>query len=110
MRKVFLFAAVLTLGCGQSGVLNKDLSFNATSKGGPGDVVFSHRFHVKVKKQHCSYCHPEPFKKRRGMTKFSMKDIWSGKFCGKCHNGKVAFSAKEPGNCSRCHRKKDKGM
>jgi len=91
---------LLVAGCFKGGVLNRDLVF----KNKNGDVVFSHRYHVKVKKQHCSYCHPKLFKKRFGADKFTMQDIWNGKYCGACHNGTKAFDAKNPKNCSRCHK------
>ncbi len=102
--RIVLLVPLVLFGCGQSGILNKDITYNATKEGAPGNVIFSHKLHVKVKGQHCSYCHPKPFKKKAGMTKFSMKEIWEGKFCGKCHNGSKAFSAKETDNCVRCHK------
>ncbi|MEO2065490.1 MAG: cytochrome c3 family protein [Desulfurobacteriaceae bacterium] len=104
-RKITIGAltlATLLAGCFEGGVLNKDLIFKSEN----GNVTFSHVYHVKVKKQHCSYCHPKLFKKKFGADKFTMKDIWEGKFCGACHNGSKAFSAKDPKNCSRCHKQK----
>ncbi len=104
--KRFLISLFIFLAsCGQSGVLNKDISYNVTEKGAPGNVVFSHKLHVKQKGQHCSYCHPKPFEKKIGVTAFSMREIWDGKFCGKCHNGIKAFNARKPENCSRCHKR-----
>jgi len=104
MKKLALFTALATAiligGCFKGGVLNRDLVFKSKN----GDVVFSHVYHVKVKKQHCSYCHPRIFKKKFGADKFTMRDIWEGKYCGACHNGTRAFSAKDPKNCSRCHK------
>ncbi|ADU97292.1 cytochrome c3 family protein [Thermovibrio ammonificans] len=97
-----LSAATLVAGCFKGGVLNRDLVFKTKN----GDVVFSHVYHVKVKKMHCSYCHPRLFKKRFGADHFTMRDIWQGKYCGACHNGKTAFSARDPRNCSRCHKQK----
>jgi c(7)-type cytochrome triheme protein len=32
-----------------------------------------------------------------------MADIYAGKMCGECHNGKRAF--KPAGNCAKCHKK-----
>jgi c(7)-type cytochrome triheme protein len=43
------------------------------------------------------------------MDKFSMEDVWQGKYCGACHNGTKAFDAKNPKNCSRCHKQTTKG-
>jgi len=101
MKKVLIVISLLVAlaGCFEGGVLNRELVF----KNKNGDVHFSHVYHVKVKKQHCSYCHPKLFKKKFGSDKFTMKDIWEGKYCGACHNGTKAFSAKDPKNCSRCH-------
>jgi len=98
----FLIAGTFLFGCFEGGVLNRDLIF----KNKNGDVVFSHVYHVKVKKQHCFYCHPKLFKKKFGADKFTMQDIWSGKYCGACHNGTKAFDAKNPKNCTRCHKQK----
>ena len=110
MKKLITSGILLTAGlfifsCFEGGVLNRDLVF----KNKNGDVVFSHVYHVKVKKQRCSFCHPKPFKKKFGMDKFSMEDVWQGKYCGACHNGTKAFDAKNPKNCSRCHKQTEKG-
>jgi c(7)-type cytochrome triheme protein len=51
-------------------------------------VGFSHSSHNYWLE--CNSCHPEPFKPMRGANPMSMKEIWDGKFCGKCH-GKVTF-------------------
>jgi len=105
VRKGVITVSVLALtatlvGCFKGGVLNRDLVFKTKM----GDVHFSHVYHVKVKKMHCSYCHPRLFKKRFGADKFTMRDIWQGKYCGACHNGRIAFDARNRNNCSRCHR------
>jgi c(7)-type cytochrome triheme protein len=48
----------------------------------------------------CDSCHPKIFPQTKGGTKnLSMKNIFAGEFCGKCH-GKVAFSLSY---CERCH-------
>lgn len=64
------------------------------------DVIFPHGMHTYW--LGCDSCHPEPFAKKRGETKFTMKDVMEGKFCGKCH-GKVAFPPGTYKNCRRCH-------
>ncbi len=103
MRKLLTAVFLIFLfGCFEGGVLNKDLVF----KNKNGDVVFSHIFHYKVKKLHCYDCHPKVFKKKFGYDKFTMKEIWNGKYCGVCHNGKRAFDARNPQNCSQCHKQK----
>ncbi len=105
MRKLvaLAFIAAFAASCGKTGVLNKNLIFPARQKGGPGDVVFSHRYHVKVAKLHCSSCHPRIFKQKFGYDRITMQAIWNGRYCGECHNGNRAFSARNQSNCKRCH-------
>ncbi|MBW2501335.1 MAG: hypothetical protein JRD39_00215 [Deltaproteobacteria bacterium] len=65
------------------------------------DIKFSHRKHTVW--NGCEVCHPEIFVGiKKGMTKFSMADLYEGKYCGVCHNS-VAFPLLE---CQRCHREK----
>ncbi|MEE9614362.1 MAG: cytochrome c3 family protein [Thermodesulfobacteriota bacterium] len=61
------------------------------------DVVFPHDVHNLWLS--CEICHPAMFKMQAGASSITMKDIWKGKFCGRCH-GKVAFPVR---NCFRCH-------
>ena len=61
-------------------------------------VNFSHQNHMR--KYGCSECHPAPFQMKRGATNIIMEDMYKGGTCGKCHNGKTAFSSK---NCAKCH-------
>jgi len=72
---------------------------------GMGRVVFDGKNHRDAGKQ-CLDCHSKIFKMKKGSTDMKMADIQAGKFCGKCHNGTKAFSAKDPGNCEICHQKK----
>ncbi|MEJ2525412.1 MAG: cytochrome c3 family protein [Desulfuromonadales bacterium] len=53
----------------------------------------------------CKDCHnAEVFPKRKqGTVKITMEEIYAGRLCGVCHNGKRAFDAKS--NCARCHVK-----
>jgi c(7)-type cytochrome triheme protein len=91
--------------CGKSANLRRGSIFNKNIvfKSKNGDVVFSHYYHVVEKKQLCYYCHPGIFKIGAGMNKFTMQDIWNGRYCGVCHDGNKAFSAKA--NCLRCHKR-----
>ncbi|HJV34245.1 cytochrome c3 family protein [Geomonas sp.] len=66
-----------------------------------GKVVFKGDDHAG-KGLKCSECHPKVFAMKRE-AKFKMADIYAGKYCGTCHNGKRAFAAK--GNCTKCHKK-----
>lgn len=61
-------------------------------------VIFPHWFHRL--RFACNVCHPEIFKMRAGSNDVTMAGIIEGKFCGKCHNGEIAWS---PDHCHRCH-------
>src|SRR5574337_25817 len=72
----------------------------------PGKVTFDHKVHID-KGQKCLNCHgkDKPFKTKIGTSPdLTMKAYNEGKACGTCHNGKVAFSTKEMGNCLKCHK------
>lgn len=64
------------------------------------DVLFPHDIHNFW--LDCKNCHPAIFKPKIGANPMSMRDIWQGKFCGRCH-GTVAFETKTETNCRRCH-------
>ncbi len=64
------------------------------------DVAFPHGIHSYWLS--CDSCHPKPFKKQIGGNRFTMQEIFEGKWCGKCH-GRVAFPASGYANCRRCH-------
>ena len=75
-------------------VLNK-----LSEKNGAQPVVFSHWFH-RIRYQ-CKVCHSElGFKMVTGTTEVPMSDIAAGKFCGKCHNGIIAWATDR---CTLCH-------
>lgn len=67
-------------------------------------VIFEHRFHLG-KKFTCESCHPEPFPQKAGAVEeqgdFTMAAFREGKYCGKCHDGKAAFSVET--RCNWCH-------
>lgn len=61
-------------------------------------VVFPHWFHrIRFK---CKVCHENIFVMRGGANHVTMIEIIKGNFCGKCHNGRVAWA---PLYCDRCH-------
>lgn len=61
-------------------------------------VVFPHWFHrIRFK---CKVCHPDVFVMRAGANEVSMLKIIKGEYCGKCHNGRIAWA---PLYCDRCH-------
>ncbi len=75
----------------------QEFSLNAKVEGLP-DIIFSHKKHTDW--MGCEGCHPDIFiGVKKGTTKYSMSDIFQGKYCGACHN-KVAFPFT---NCQRCH-------
>lgn len=64
------------------------------------DIIFSHKKHTVW--SGCESCHPEIFiGVKKGITKYSMVEIFEGKFCGVCHTS-VAFPLID---CQRCHSK-----
>ncbi len=72
---------------------------------GAGKVVFDGKTHAD-KGNKCADCHQSGlFKMKKGADAITMKDINDGKFCGACHNGTKAFSAKDAANCGKCHKK-----
>ena len=61
-------------------------------------VVFPHWFHrIRFK---CKVCHPDVFVMKAGANEISMIRIIKGEYCGKCHNGRIAWA---PLYCDRCH-------
>jgi c(7)-type cytochrome triheme protein len=77
-----------------------DVVLNRRSEAeGVRPVVFPHWFHrIRFR---CKVCHSElGFKMRAGANVVTMKDIADGKFCGLCHNGRVAWAADR---CDLCH-------
>ncbi len=69
-----------------------------------GTVKFDGELHKKAGAT-CKECHTDGMfpQKKQGAVKISMEQIYAGKLCGACHNGKKAFEAKA--NCQRCHKK-----
>lgn len=79
--------------------IQKDFPLEPKVEGMP-QIVFSHKKHTVW--NGCEVCHPEIFSGvKKGLTKYSMLEIFDGKFCGVCH-GKVAFPLLD---CQRCHAK-----
>jgi len=77
--------------------VQKDFNVTAKLQGMPG-IVFSHAKHTVW--SGCEGCHPEIFKGvKRGVTKYTMVEIFDGLYCGACHVS-VAFPASD---CQRCH-------
>lgn len=80
-------------------VVQKDFTLEPKLKG-MQNVIFSHKKHTVW--NGCEVCHPEIFVGvKKGNTKYSMPEIFEGKFCGVCHSS-VAFPLID---CQRCHIK-----
>ena len=62
-------------------------------------ATFSHDFHTQA--YGCKDCHTKTFPYKSTVGKATMEDMFKGKSCGTCHNGKEAFSA--AGDCAKCH-------
>lgn len=75
-------------------VINKRASL-----AGMRPVIFPHWFHrIRFR---CRVCHIEAgFEMRAGANDIYMLDIMEGRFCGKCHNNRIAWG---PENCLLCH-------
>ena len=79
--------------------IQKDFLIEAKMEGMP-EIVFSHKKHTVW--SGCELCHPEIFVGvKKGTTKYSMVEIFEGKYCGPCH-GTVSFPLLD---CQRCHTK-----
>jgi c(7)-type cytochrome triheme protein len=77
--------------------VQQDFNITPANEGIP-EIIFSHKKHTVW--NGCEVCHPELFVGvKRGNTKYSMVEIYNGKFCGACH-GSVAFPLLD---CQRCH-------
>jgi len=72
---------------------------NKAEKEGMRPVIFPHWTH-RIRFT-CNVCHlPGGFVMRAGYNNVTMEDITKGKFCGMCHNGKIAWG---PDRCDMCH-------
>jgi c(7)-type cytochrome triheme protein len=77
----------------------KDFALAPKLPGMP-DIIFSHTKHTFW--SGCEGCHPDLFLGvKRGLTKYTMADIFEGNRCGACHLA-VAFPVTD---CQRCHSK-----
>lgn len=92
-----LYSVILTTGASYAEYGDIVLNREAEEADMP-PVVFPHWFHrIRFK---CSVCHEEIFIMRMGANEVNMLKIIEGQYCGKCHNGRIAFSALY---CDRCH-------
>lgn len=105
MKRLFLFAFVLGIVWCAAGVGYAEYAdivlgrkIESMQKAGVKPVMFPHWFHrIRFK---CKVCHEDIFILQRGANDIDMAKIMNGEFCGKCHNGIIAW---EPLYCERCH-------
>ena len=100
MRGALLVLALLALAPLAPRAEYADVVLNARSDAnGVRPVVFPHWFHrIRFR---CKVCHHElGFKMRAGANDVRMNDIVDGKFCGMCHNNRIAWG---PERCDLCH-------
>ncbi len=104
VKKLLISAIILTVALAFIGTsLAVPPGKSVTFEGGKlGKVVFDGKTHADAGKK-CTDCHPKVFQMKKGSAKMTMKDLYAGKYCGTCHNGKDAFNAK--GACMKCHKK-----
>lgn len=76
----------------------ENMELRALNTGLP-DIIFSHEKHAVW--NGCELCHPDLFGVKKGASVYSMQDIFSGRYCGACHD-KVAFPNLD---CQLCHTK-----
>jgi c(7)-type cytochrome triheme protein len=61
------------------------------------EALFSHRTHGAFG---CYSCHPSTFP--QSAFGFTHEDMSKGRFCGRCHDGRVGFAIAGTA-CARCH-------
>ncbi|MCS7278509.1 MAG: cytochrome c3 family protein [Thermodesulfobacteriaceae bacterium] len=78
-----------------------EIVYNKPVKG----VLFSHKYHVGELGLSCESCHPKLFEmqalKAQENPDFNMNALYQGKYCGACHDGKMAFASNT--KCATCH-------
>ena len=111
--KIWLFSMIISALLATEGSANFNLPLlpsreeygnilmdRTSSRNGQLAVNFSHWLHRE--KFTCRVCHGElEFQMKIGATEITERGNRSGKFCGACHNGKIAF--RNNGNCDKCH-------
>ncbi len=68
-------------------------------------VVFYHQVHTEEYGLDCDSCHNDAFAMKKGAAEnssnFTMKALYDGQYCGKCHDGETAFASNTL--CNTCH-------
>ena len=96
-------ATMLLVGVGTVHAVRAGKTIVFSGKGS-GEVIFRGQMHAD-KGVKCADCHQDglPFKMKNGSSHITMKEMAAGKYCGKCHDGRQAFSVSDTSNCTRCH-------
>jgi len=77
-----------------------DITFPRKAGQSTPSAVFPHWFHrIRFR---CYACHPAIFPMKITSEGIGMDQITAGQFCGKCHNGKIAWAVGFS-TCRRCH-------
>ena len=101
-RSLFLLILISTIlpspGYSEYGDVVLDRHKETMAEVGLSPVLFTHWSHrINFK---CKACHEDTFVMQKGASNITMSAIIKGEFCGKCHNGKIAWDALY---CDRCH-------
>ncbi len=91
------FKSTACTKCHEMKGFEKVLSYRS---GGIDPARFSHKTHTAMFE--CNNCHAIIFKYQKDGSGMKMDDIYTGKYCGSCHNDQVAFG---PMACNKCHKK-----
>lgn len=99
MLTLMMVVLLVSTGLALAVPAGKTIEFKNSSM---GVVKFDGEVHKKAAAS-CKECHNDGMfpKMKQGTVKITMEQIYAGKLCGTCHNGKKAFEAKA--NCQRCH-------
>jgi c(7)-type cytochrome triheme protein len=90
-----VFAAVPT-----GFAVDGDIVFKRQAEQPTPPATFPHWLHrIQFK---CYVCHEAIFQMKAGANPITMDAISGGKYCGTCHNGRVAFQVTFD-TCPRCH-------
>lgn len=102
-RILFIVAAVIIMTASLAYAVPKGKVIEFT--GSPmGKVIFDGSVHAE-KVGTCKDCHKVGMFQamKKGSVSIKMADMYEGKYCGFCHDGKITFDL--AANCGRCHKK-----
>jgi c(7)-type cytochrome triheme protein len=97
-----LFIAVAFMSSAMATMPGKTVEYPG---GDVGKVIFKGDTHGPKQGMKCSDCHPKPFGMKKGSFKMTKEDHGKPDYCGKCHDGKKAFSQSTEADCGKCHQK-----